>query len=43
MYEIMNKKILFYSQNEANLLDSVRKTILKVYEKNDKLKDQYNE
>ncbi len=39
----MNKKILYYTQNEAKLLESVRKTVLKVYEKNDKLRDEYNQ
>ncbi len=35
MYNSMNEKLKFYSDNENSLLDSVKKTIFKAYKKSE--------
>lgn len=43
MYKMMDNKLKFYSQNENNLLESVKGTIFKAYEKSERLKDEHNQ
>jgi hypothetical protein len=39
MYKMMTDRLQFYSDNEKSLLDSVKGTIFKAYEKTEKLQD----
>jgi myosin heavy subunit len=42
MYKMMDNKLKFYVQNENNLFNSVKSTMFKAYEQNEKLKDDCN-
>ena len=38
----MQNKIRFYSENEFNLLNSVKKTVMNIYKKNENITSHFN-
>jgi hypothetical protein len=42
MYKMMENKIKFYSDNESNILNSVKTTIFKAYDKTHESNQKYN-